>query len=82
MTDMNPSIPFVRMMFMDLTLHLVLVYAMPEQAKKDAIDAITKCLASGQLNNRVAASYTLEEIAKAHETIEAGNVFGTVVVTF
>lgn len=81
MTDMNPSIPFVRMMFMDLTLHLVLVYAMPKQAKVDAIEAITKCLASGQLDNRVAASYTLKEISKAHEVIETGNVFGTVVIT-
>jgi NADPH2:quinone reductase len=81
MTDMNPSIPFVRMMFMDLTLHLVLVYAMPKQAKVDAIEAITKSLASGKLDNRVAASYTLKEIAKAHEVIERGNVFGTVVIT-
>ncbi|PQJ20801.1 NADPH:quinone reductase [Tenacibaculum sp. SG-28] len=81
MTDMNPKIPFVRMMFMDITIRLVLVYAMPESAKQAAISDITTFLTKGALDNRIAATYTLDEIAKAHETIEAGNIYGTVLVT-
>lgn len=81
MTDMTPTIPFVRMMFMDLTIRLVLVYAMPESAKQAAIKDITAFLKEGKLDNRVAATFSLDEIAKAHETIENTNVYGSVIVT-
>ena len=81
MTDMNPSIPFVRMMFMDLTLRLVLVYAMPDEAKMDAIEDITHFLSMDRLDNRVAETHPLEEIVKAHEAIEQGGNNGSVIVT-
>ena len=81
MTDKAPSLPFYRMMFMDITLRLVIVYAMPEQAKRDAINDITYMLELDRFDNRLAASYPLEDIVKAHETIENGNIYGTVVVT-
>ncbi|WP_462248464.1 NADPH:quinone reductase [Ekhidna sp.] len=80
MTDMNPSIPFVRMMFMDLTMRLVLVYAMPDEAKADAIEDITEFLSMDRLDNRVAESYTLDDIAKAHLSIENGGNNGSVIV--
>ena len=81
MTDMTPKIPFVRMMFMDLNIRLVLVYAMPQSAKQAAIKDITAFLEKGMLDNRVAATYKLEDIAKAHETIEHANVYGSVILT-
>jgi NADPH2:quinone reductase len=81
MTDMNPSIPFVRMMFMDITIRLVLVYAMPDSAKKAAIKDITTFLSDNKLDNRIAGTYPLDEIAKAHQTIEKGNVYGSVIIT-
>jgi NADPH2:quinone reductase len=81
MTDMNPVIPFVRMMFMDLTLRLVLVYAMPDVAKQAAIKDITTFLSTNKLDNRVAATYPIEEIAQAHKDIEAGKVYGSVIIT-
>lgn len=80
MTDMNPSIPFVRMMFMDLTLRLVLVYAMPDEAKQEAIDDITEFLAMERLHNRVAATFELSDIAKAHAEIERGGNNGSVLL--
>lgn len=81
MTDMNPSIPFVRMMFMDLTIRLVLVYAMPDEAKQDAIADITEFLSLGRLDNRIAETFSLDDIAKAHESIEKGGNLGSVIVT-
>ncbi len=81
MTDMNPSIPFVRMMFMDITIRLVLVYAMPDSAKKGAIKDITTFLSDNTLDNRIAATYPLDEIAQAHQTIESGHVYGSVIIT-
>src|SRR5210317_857234 len=41
----NPSLPFRDMMFMDLTLRMVIVYAMPEEAKSAAVEAINEALA-------------------------------------
>lgn len=80
MTDMNPSIPFVRMMFMDLTLHLVLVYAMPQEAKDHAKKDITNLLEKDLLINRVAAQFPLSQTANAHDLIEKGGFFGSVII--
>lgn len=81
MEDKNPSIPFYQMMYLDITLRMIIVYAMPEEAKEEAIADITHLLGSNQLIHRVSATYPLEEIAKAHEHIEAGTVRGCVVLT-
>ncbi|WP_064094098.1 NADPH:quinone reductase [Rossellomorea aquimaris] len=76
----EPTLPFKEMMFMDLTLRLIIVYAMPEEAKRDAIRDITLALKENRLQHRIAATYQLDEIAKANEQIEAGDFYGCVVV--
>lgn len=79
--DMTPTLPFYRMMFMDLTVRMVIVYEMPEQAKLDAIAAIHAAEASGGLQHRIAETYPLDQCAAAHAAIEAGDRRGCVVVT-
>ena len=81
MTDMNPAIPFVRMMFMDITIRMVLVYAMPWDAKQQAIKDITVMLADGKFDHRVAATFPLEQSVKAHKKIELGGNYGSVIIT-
>ena len=81
MTDMNPAIPFVRMMFMDITIRMVLVYAMPWDAKQQAIKDITAMLTDGKFDHRVAATFPLEQSVKAHEKIELGGNYGSVIIT-
>jgi NADPH2:quinone reductase len=76
----EPQLPFLRMMFMDLTIHMVIVYAMPESAKKDAIKDINRFLLEDRLRHRVADTFSLSETANAHELIEQGKVRGCVVV--
>ena len=76
----EPSIPFRRMMFMDLTIRMVLVYAMPETAKLDAIYDITDFLQRGLLQHRIAHRVPLEKIVDAHELIEQGGFYGAVIV--
>lgn len=78
--DMQPVIPFYRMMFMDLTVRLVIVYDMPERAKREAISDITDALESNRLTHRVTRVFPLSEIASAHELIEQGGVRGCVLV--
>jgi NADPH:quinone reductase len=76
----EPSLPFRQMMFMDLTLRLVLVYAMPESAKLNAIKDISEYLDQDILQHRVAHRLPLEKIAVAHELIEQGSFYGAVVL--
>jgi len=76
----EPKLPFYRMMFMDLLLRLVIVYAMPEPAKQAAIDDITSALREDRLQHRLAHVVSLDEIVRAHELIEQGGFRGCVVV--
>ena len=76
----EPTLPFRYMMFMDLTIRLVIVYDMPENAKTDAVNDINQALQSGHLCHRVAAEFSLDDIADSHELIEQGAVRGCVVV--
>jgi NADPH:quinone reductase-like Zn-dependent oxidoreductase len=77
----EPSIPFARMMYLDLTLRLVIVYSMPEAAKQHAVRDISRALAQGTLKHRVAHLLPLAEIARANELIEKGGFRGCVVVS-
>jgi len=76
----EPRLPFYRMMFMDLLIRMVIVYAMPEAAKQQAIAEIDSALRENRLHHRVAHVLPLEEIARAHELIEQGGFRGCVVV--
>lgn len=76
----EPKLPFKQMMFMDLTLRMVIVYAMPEEAKKHAIADIDEALSEGWMQHRIAEVLPLAETAKSHEIIEEGKVRGCVVV--
>jgi len=79
-SEPQPSIPFYRMMYLDLTLRSVIVYAMPEQAKAEAIEDITDCLERGRLIHRIAHRLPLEDAARAHVLIEQGGFRGCVVL--
>jgi len=78
--DLQPTIPFYKMMFLDVTVRFVIVYAMPESAKQQAIKDINEALEAGKLIHRIAHSLPLAECARAHEIIEQGTVRGCVVV--
>lgn len=77
----QPQLPFKEMMFMDLTLRMVIVYAMPEKAKQQAVADTFKALSEDKLQHRIAHSLPFIEMAKSHELIEQGGFGGCVVVT-
>jgi len=76
----EPKLPFYRMMFMDLVIRMVIVYAMPEDAKQAAMDDIEAALRDDRLQHRIAHTLPLDEIARAHELIEQGGFRGCVIV--
>jgi NADPH:quinone reductase-like Zn-dependent oxidoreductase len=76
----EPKLPFLQMMYLNLSLHLVIVYAMPEEAKRAAIIDINNKLSNNELQHRVAHVLDFEDIVRSHELIEQGGFGGSVVV--
>jgi NADPH2:quinone reductase len=76
----EPALPFFEMMYKDLVVRFVIVYAMPETAKRFAIADIEKALEHGSLRHRIAARLPLERIAEANELVEQGNIRGSVII--
>ncbi len=76
----EPKLPFRDMMFKGLTIRMILVYAMPEVAKQQAIKDTQKLLQDHVLQHRIAAKMSIENIAHAHHLVEAGEVRGCVVL--
>jgi NADPH2:quinone reductase len=68
------------MVFKDVTVRFVLVYAMPAQAHADAAAFITTALARGALKHQIHRVFTLDEIVAAHEATESMANVGKVLV--
>lgn len=77
----EPKLPFFQMMYKDLTVRFVIVYAMPEVAKQLAISDINTALAANRLQHRIAATMPLADIAAGNELVERGTVRGAVILT-
>jgi NADPH2:quinone reductase len=78
---MQPQLPFYQLMYQDLTVRFVIVYAMPEDAKQAAIRDIDAALRAGRLRHRFAARLPLAGIAHGNELIEDPTCRGAVVLT-
>lgn len=77
----TPEIPFIQMMFKDLTLRCILVYILTQQARTETLTGLNKMLLDGSLSHAVGATYDLDETVAAHERVEAADKLGTVVLT-
>jgi NADPH2:quinone reductase len=80
MQDAQPKLPFFQMMYKDMTIHFVIVYAMPESAKQFAIADIERALSNNLLQHRIARNFPLDEIVQSNELIEQGKIRGTVIL--
>lgn len=78
----EPGLPFYPFMFKDITVHFVLVYVMPESAKRQAAADIVASLGQGKLAHRIVARYPLTRISEAHTLVEQGSAAGCVVLEF
>lgn len=79
-SDKQPQIPFYSLVYKNITVHYVLVYAMPTQAHKAAAKDITTCLKAGLLHHVIAQRFPLSQIAAAHEMMESSKAVGNLVV--
>ncbi len=76
----EPVFPHYALMRMNASIRLVLVYAMPDEAKRQACGDIVRAIEEGKLIHAVNARFPLEETSAAHDLIESGDFIGNVVV--
>ena len=76
----EPTLPFFQLMYLDMNIRFIIVYAMPETAKQQAITDISTALANDALQHRIAATFPLQDIAAANELIENGTIRGAVIL--
>lgn len=72
--DGDLTTPVRPLMARNVCLRFVLIYGVPERDLRAAVDAVTAALAAGDLTELPAHRFALDEIAAAHEAVEAGSV--------
>lgn len=78
--DDRPALPFLPMQLNNVTIRLVLVYTMPNEAKQMAIRDITAALEAGALRQNIAKRFSLSEVAAAHEAQDSGKMIGKAII--
>lgn len=78
--NMSPTLPFYPLMFKDVTLRMVLVYLLSDQARAETLSGLGALLETGDLTHSIAAEFALEDTAAAHELVESAAKMGSVVV--
>lgn len=73
------AIPFRDWLYQSITLRFFLVYDLLANERHFAIERLNRLLAQGKLCHRIGPSFALDDIAKAHQAVEAG-ANGNVVV--
>ncbi len=78
--EMVPPLQFYGFMFKDVTLRMLIAYHLVGARHKCGEAALTDWLDAGALRHAVVPGGGLDDIAAAHETVEAGAKLGTVVL--
>jgi NADPH2:quinone reductase len=76
----EPVLPCYPLMFLNANIHLVFVYIMPGEAKRQACQDILRAVGDEKLVPLIAARFPLDQLAAAHEMVEQGRQIGNVVV--
>ncbi len=71
---LEPKVPFYGLAYKSATVRFILVFIMPDEAKRQATLDITRWLQSGDLRHYVARRFPLESVVAAHEAMERGVV--------
>jgi NADPH:quinone reductase len=76
----DPAVPVRACMNANVIVRFVLVYGVPREALERAAKDITAALADGALTELPATKFPLDEIAAAHDAVEAGSVGKVLVI--
>ena len=70
----DPVLPVRKCMNANVTLRFILLYALPAKAIDQAVTDISAAMAAGALTELPVTRFPLDQIAAAHEAVEAGTV--------
>ena len=73
-------LPFRPWLFQSMGVKFFLVYDLTPADRQTAVARLSGMLADGQLQHSIGARFTLDQVAKAHRTVEAGQTVGNVVI--
>jgi NADPH2:quinone reductase len=79
--DMTPTLPFYPLMFKAVSIDLALIYLLRDDERATAIENLTRLLTQDALDLRISATLPLEDCAKAHEIVAAGDRAGSIILT-
>jgi NADPH2:quinone reductase len=74
------SVNFRAFLFGSITVKFFLVYDLTASDRAVAVNRLTQLLQAGQLQHSIGPRFKLAQIVQAHETVEAGQALGNVVV--
>ena len=77
---LDVSMPFRPWLFQSMGVKFFLVYDLTPADRQKAVARLSAMLAQQQLQHSIGARFALEQIAQAHQTVEAGQTVGNVVV--
>lgn len=78
--DREPTLPVYPFMRKNAVLRFVLLYNSALEERKRACSDILQWLQSGQAKHTIAAVFSLDRIAEAHQLVERGKKIGTVII--
>jgi NADPH2:quinone reductase len=79
-TDPQPVLPFLPMMLKSVSLRFVLVYLLPPDARRQALEDIDAALRENALRPHVGRVYSLEETAQAHDDLDHSRLTGNALI--
>ncbi|MEO1704977.1 MAG: NADPH:quinone reductase [Pseudomonadota bacterium] len=79
-SQMVPELQFYPLMFKNITLRMLIVYQLTGDARLRGTGQLNAWLAAGALKHAVVPGGGLDDIAKAHDHVAAGEKLGTVVL--
>ncbi len=80
MGDRTPRFPHYELMLNNITIRLVMIHCCSPDALTQAARDLTRAMEEGALSHYIARSFSLDELASAHEAVEEGELTGSVVV--
>ena len=80
MSAADAVLPSLWLMRNSISLRFLLIYEIPPAARRAALKELSQHVASGRLSPTIGRRLPLAAIAEAHDTVERGEVIGSVVL--
>jgi NADPH2:quinone reductase len=71
---------FRPLLFNSISMSFFLVYDLPAQQREPCVHILNRMLANKQLKHTIGTTFSLQQNAEAHQTVEAGQTIGNVVI--